>query len=315
MSTGISEIIEELTRRKARRVALQVPDGLKRQAVSYARELKKAGFSVIISGDPCYGACDLADDAAARADVLVHIGHAPLGDHPGVIYQPYRMEFPLEALDAAIPLLQGRTVGVVTTVQHAHLVPEIIRYLGTKGISASACPGGPRAPLEGQVLGCSFGSARSVDAYEVLYVGTGRFHPAGVALATGKRVVALDPYTGEASVVDVSRMVRRRFAVMEKARSAGSFGVLVSSKGGQERMDLAERLARLHDDAHIVIIREVTPEALINLGFDAYVNTACPRIAYDDQERFSRPVLSPAEFEAIMGAREMDAISIDEILE
>lgn len=302
-------------RRGVRRVALQVPDGLKRQAAGISRELKQAGFSVIISGDPCYGACDLAGDAAALADVLVHVGHAPLGDHPDVIFLPYRMDFPADALEPAVPLLHGKTIGLVTTVQHVHLVPEMTGFLNRRGITAIACPGGPRAPFAGQVLGCSYGAARAANAPEVLYVGTGMFHPAGVALATGKRVIALDPYTGLASVVDVSRMVRRRFAVMEKARGAKCFGVLVASKEGQNRMALAERLCLLHDDTHIVLIREITPDALLNLGFDAYVNTACPRIAYDDQDRFPRPVLSPSEFEALVGARDPGDIVMDEITE
>ena len=31
---------------------------------------------------------------------------------------------------------------------------------------------------------------------EILFVGTGLFHPIGIALSTGARVIALDPLTG-----------------------------------------------------------------------------------------------------------------------
>lgn len=311
----ISELLEELSRTGAKSVVLQFPEGLKRQALEYSRELTKKGYSVLISGDPCYGACDLALDLVGPADVLVHIGHSRLGDPKNVIFLSYSMDFPLEALTDALPLLEGPVVGVVTTVQHVHMVPAIISYLGDLGIRALSEPGGARAPSRGQVLGCSYESARKVAAHEILYVGTGLFHPTGVALATGKKVIALDPYQREASIVDVSKMVRQRSAVLAKAGRARSFGILVSSKSGQNRMKLAQDLALLGDDVHIVVIREITPDALLNLGFDAYVNTACPRIAYDDQERFPRPVLSPPEFEVLMGSRDGAELLIDEMVE
>ena len=74
LSGDISELIGELKRRGAHRVALQFPEGLKRKAAGYAAGLREAGFDVMVSGDPCYGACDLALDSLESADVLVHIG-------------------------------------------------------------------------------------------------------------------------------------------------------------------------------------------------------------------------------------------------
>ncbi len=61
-------------------------------------------------------------------------------------------------------------------------------------------------------------------------------------------------------------------------------------------------------------MREVHPDELLNLGFDCYVNTACPRLAYDDQVRFPAPVLSPQEFEILCGVRTWDTYTIDEIV-
>jgi len=63
----------------------------------------------------------------------------------------------------------------------------------------------------------------------------------------------------------------------------------------------------------IVTMREVNPDELLNLGFACYVNTACPRLAYDDQVRFPVPVLSPQEFEILCGVRTWDTYTIDEI--
>jgi len=311
---GSSELIGKLQKRGAKRVALQFPEGLKRKAAKVATSLRDAGFEVIVSGDPCYGACDLALDVLKHADVLVHFGHAPVEENPDVICEPYPIDFDIAVLHNALPLLKEKEIALVTTVQHVHLVPEMEHYFRTQGITVAVAEGSGRTPYRGQVLGCSFAAAKIAPANEVLFVGTGLFHPIGMALTTRKRVVALDPLTGFAQEVSGDALMRRRFAVMEKARGAKSVGIIVSSKTGQQRMDLARRLASLAPHAVLVMMCEVSPDELLNLGFAAYVNTACPRLAYDDQVRFPVPVLSPQEFEILCGARTWDDYTIDEIV-
>lgn len=311
--TGISDLIERLRARGARRVALQFPEGLKRRSFTIASDLRDAGFPVIINGDPCYGACDLALDTLAYADVLVHFGHTPLTPHENVIYEPFMTDFDPDVLVNVLPLLTGKCIGLVTTAQHAHMIPALQRFLEERGTACRVSPGSGRTPLPGQVLGCSYSAAREAGTDEILFVGTGEFHPLGVALATGSRVIALDPYTGIARPIDASRLLRKRFALIEKARKASHFGIIASTKSGQVRMDLALRLSALHPRAVIITMREVNPDELVNLGFPAYVNTACPRLAYDDQSRFPVPVITPQEFEIVCGVRTWDEYTIDEI--
>jgi 2-(3-amino-3-carboxypropyl)histidine synthase len=311
---GTSELIEHLKKKGVHRVALQFPEGLKRRSANVAAALKDAGFEVILSGDPCYGACDLALDTLAYADVLVHFGHSPVDEQPKVIFEPYAMDFDVAVLENALPFFKGEPVGLVTTVQHVHLIPAMELFLQAKGISCRVAEGGGRTPNRGQVLGCSFAAAKATGADEILFVGTGLFHPIGIALATHARVIALDPLTGTAQEVSGDALMRRRCAVMEKARGAKNVGIIVSTKSGQQRMDLAHRLASLSPTAVIVTMREVNPDELLNLGFACYVNTACPRLAYDDQVRFPVPVLSPQEFEILCGIRTWDAYTIDEIV-
>jgi 2-(3-amino-3-carboxypropyl)histidine synthase len=311
---AISDLVRKIRERNAERVALQFPEGLKRKAAGIARALNEAGIGVVISGDPCYGACDLDLDLLAGVDLLVHFGHAPVDEREGVLYIYVRYDFDVAVLDRVLPLLGADTIGLVTTVQHTHLIEAMASYLRENGISCTVGKGGGRTPLPGQILGCSFEAARATGAREILYVGTGVFHALGVHLATGARVVAFDPYSGTAEVVDASRLLRKRYVLIEKAREAESIGILLSKKSGQKRSDLAERLASLSDAAFIIAMQEITPDALLNLGFDVYVNTACPRLAYDDQVRFPAPVLSPPEFEIACGVRSWDDYIIDEIV-
>jgi 2-(3-amino-3-carboxypropyl)histidine synthase len=313
LSNDTSDLVRQLRQRGAKKVALQFPAGLKRRAAEWAASLKTAGFEVIVSGDPCYGACDLALDTLSHADVLVHIGHAPVDKQERVIFVPYEVDFEVAVLEHAIPLLTAKSVGLVTTVQHVHLIPQMETFLKKRGIDVRVAGGRDRTPLLGQVLGCSFSAAGDTGADEILFVGTGLFHPIGIALASKARVVALDPLTGIAQEVSAENLKRRRFAVIEKARNAKDFGIIVSTKSGQHRMDLARRLAALPPHAVIVTMKEVSPDELLNLGFACYVNTACPRLAYDDQVRFPVPVLSPQEFEILCGTRSWDDYAIDEI--
>ena len=308
-----SELVRKLRDAGAIRIALQFPEGLKRKALGVASDLREAGFFVIISGDPCYGACDLATGLLGMADLVIHFGHSPLDDTPAIIYDPYRMDFDPEVLGLVIPHLVSNDIGLVTTVQHTHMVPAITEYLASRGITCHTADGGPRALNRGQVLGCSYGAARKCNKKEILFVGTGQFHPLGVQLATGARVVALDPYCRTVEVVSTDRFLRRRFALVEVAKNAGSFGIILTLKSGQQRLQLAERLAMMRNDAFIVAMHEVSPDELLNLGFSCYVNTACPRLAYDDQERFSVPVISPQEFEIVCGLRTFEDYQIDEI--
>jgi len=313
LSNGISDLVRQLRERGAERVALQFPAGLKRRAAEYASALIGEGFDVIISGDPCYGACDLALDALASADVLVHFGHAPVDEQDRVIFVPYGVDFDVAVLEKALPFLMGKTTGLVTTIQHAHMVPAMESFLKKRGVDVRVADGCGRTPCRGQVLGCSFSAAKDSGADRILFVGTGLFHPIGIALSTGCRVVALDPLTGTVQEVSGDALLRRRFAVIEKARGADSVGIIVSTKSGQCRMALARHLAALRSGTVIVTINEVSPDELLNLGFDCYVNTACPRLAYDDQVRFPVPVLSPQEFEILCGVRDWNRYEIDEI--
>ncbi len=303
-----------LREKRARSVALQFPAGLKRKAAGIADALSRQGFSVIISGDPCYGACDLSLELLDYADVLVNFGHTPLLIHPDVLHIPYRVDFDPVVIRSALPFLKGKRIGLITTAQHTHLLPEIDEVLRNEGCDPIFQSAEGRTPEPGQVLGCSFEAARIPGVSEILFIGTGMFHPLGVQLATGAHVVALDPFSGHAVEVDAGKFLRKRHALIEKAREAAHIGIIISTKQGQNRYELGKRLLSLSDRAYLVFMKEVSPDELLNLGFEAYVNTACPRLAYDDQVRFPVPVLTPAEYEILCGTRTWEDYAIDEML-
>jgi len=311
--TKHSDIIRELRERGVSRVAIQAPEGLKREAVSLGIALQKEGFFVVMSGDPCYGSCDLDLDSLGMAEILLHIGHAPVDYHEGVMYEYYPVEIDPAYIADVVPYLSQKRVGLVTVIQHVHCILLIQTELQKQGIEAVVKSGGPRTPKPGQILGCSYEAATATGCQEILYVGTGLFHPLGVQIATDARVIALDPVTGDIREVSGERMMRIRFGLIEKAKQADRFGILLSTKTGQRREELACSLASLHPHAVIITIREVRSDQLLNLGFPCYVNTACPRLAYDDQDMFPVPVITPQEFEIICGVRKWEEYEVDQI--
>ncbi|MDO8725372.1 MAG: diphthamide biosynthesis enzyme Dph2 [Candidatus Methanoperedens sp.] len=314
----IERVISIIKDRNCKTIGLQFPEGLKRRAPGIAREIEeKTGADVVISGNPCFGACDIDTVLAGRIDILFHFGHAGLGKHDNVVFIEVRSNVDIvPAVRKALPLLKTRRIGLITTVQHVHKLDQVCGVLKEQGKECVVGKGDGRVAYPGQVLGCNFTAAR-VDCEELLYIGGGVFHPLGVAIATGKRVVAADPYLNQAVEVAPEKFQRKRGGYIAKAMDADVFGIIVSTKSGQNRMQLAlglKELAKKHGKKCFMIEMDlVTPEQLLAFHADAYVNTACPRITIDDAERFHAPVLTPQEFESALGERDIEEIEMDEI--
>ena len=314
----LGRLKEIIKKKNCKTVGLQFPEGFKRRAIMIAGELEDdTGSDIIISGNPCFGACDIDTTLAGKVDVMFHFGHSKMGKFENVVFIEVRSNVDvLQCVKIALPHFKTINIGLITTVQHIHKLEEIARFLdenGKKGISGK---GDLRVSYPGQVLGCNFTAAR-IDCEEYLYIGSGIFHPLGVAIATGKRVVAADPYINQAIEVSPEKFMRKRSGYIAKSMDAKVFGIIVSSKSGQNRIDLARKLSgiagRHGKKAQIIMMDLVTPEQLLAFKVDAYVNTACPRITIDDAERFHVPVLSPSEFEIVLGERKWDSLEMDEI--
>jgi len=316
-------VVKTIRERDCRKVLLQFPEGLKRRAPEIATAIgERTDAMIIVSGEPCFGACDIPE---TDADLVVHYGHLPipsLANSKSVLYIQARSNAdPLPVLEKALPQLSGK-IGLLTTAQHMHLISDMTLFLRSKGIDIVVGKGDSRIYADGQVLGCNASSARAVagavDTF--LFVGTGNFHPLAVALSTSKPVLVADPVSSELRDVAAVKdsLLRQRHAAIERARQARRIGIIVSSKQGQRREALAMRtsgfLAAAGFETVLVEMGLVTPGKLDNIGLDAWVSTACPRLAIDDYVAFSRPVLTPPEAEILVGKRAWDDYIFDEIV-
>ena len=69
---------EEIKKAKAKRVCIQLPDGLKPEAKKIVDELKeKTGAEIVIWLGSCYGACDIPKQVEElKVDLLIQWGHS-----------------------------------------------------------------------------------------------------------------------------------------------------------------------------------------------------------------------------------------------
>ena len=313
--------LEAIRDRNCKTVGIQFPDGLRLRALEAADALEReAGVTVMVSAQPTFGACDVPQ---MPVDLVVQIGHAPMPylNLQKVVFVEAPMAFPsLDFLEAALPLLGGR-VGLLTNVQHRPWLSDVVGYL--EDHDKEVLVGGPdgRTAYDGQLLGCDVHPAREVEdrVDTFLYVGTGDFHPLGVALSTDTPVIVADPFTEK--VRDLAklkdRILRTRHAAIARAQEADSFGIIVSRKIGQYRMALARKIKDLlHAEGrrgYLLLMDVVSPDLLQGYRVDAFVNTACPRIAIDDAAMYEKPVLTYPELEVALGLRPWDPYTLDEI--
>jgi 2-(3-amino-3-carboxypropyl)histidine synthase len=315
-------IKQQITKLGAKRVLLQLPEGLKPEGPRLAKIIEKTGALPIISADPCYGACDLATAEAERLgiDLIVHFGHSKLVKHEKVptVYVEARATVKVgEAVEKAVPLLSkyGK-IGLATTVQHVQTLDEAREILVRAGKTVVVGDAG-RVNYSGQVIGCDYSNVKSVanDVEAFLFIAGGRFHALGIALNTSKPTIIADPYENRAYSIDkeAQKVLKQRWACIEEAEHAKTFGVLVGLKLGQKRLDEALKIKEIAEKngktAFLFAIREILPEALMEFpSVDAYVNTACPRISLDTPSKFLKPVLTVNEFMVVAGENSWETL-------
>jgi 2-(3-amino-3-carboxypropyl)histidine synthase len=308
-------IKKEIKKRGAKRVLLQLPEGLKPEGPRLADIVAKTGALPIISADPCYGACDITVNEAEilGVDLIVHFGHSPFmaqGKVPAV-YIEAKAKLNVElAVEQALPLLKNYSrIGLATSVQHIQSLNQAKEILEKAGKTVRIGDKGQMIH-PGQVIGCNYSNVTSIaDEVEAfVFVGGGMFHALGVALSTSKPTIVADPYDNRAFSINeqAQKTLKQRWAVIEEAQQANVFGVLVGLKLGQKHFDQAlkaKETAEKHGkSAYLLAGREITPDTVMEFpAIGAFVNTACPRISLEAPQKFSKPVLTVNEYIVAVG--------------
>ncbi|MEM0330617.1 MAG: diphthamide synthesis protein, partial [Archaeoglobaceae archaeon] len=176
------------------RIGLQLPDGLKKKVFEICEQL---GSDVILSGESCFGACDIDLNLLADVDVLYHYAHSEILKLDKIIYIPYFVDFNVEKVADVIKRIPERKIALIATVQFCHKLSELKGLLESAGFVIELKKGSERVKYPGQILGCNYTALRSSTADAVVFIGDGLFHAMGASFYTGKRVYAINPFSLE----------------------------------------------------------------------------------------------------------------------
>ncbi|MEM0156636.1 MAG: diphthamide biosynthesis enzyme Dph2 [Thermoplasmataceae archaeon] len=328
MQLEIQDAILKLRELGARKILLQLPDGLKPDVFKYFTEFSRE-FSVIVSSDPFYGACDIGNqEVYGKVDAIVQLGHSviPNIEYPlPVIFIEYRSAASVEIDPHIFDVLSqsGYTkIGLLASIQYMDHMEKVRQILASSGYQVQAGRQDSRMAYPGQVLGCNFSAAHSISAWADCYVvvSTGKFHGIGAQLASDKPVYILDlnlrrlvPMADE-----TDQFLRRRYARISKALDANKFCVVVDTKIGQYRMKLASHIVKqvmdLGHEAVLITANDARPTDYENMRCDAVIFTGCPRVPIDEEDRFPMPVLTPPEFQSLFVKHNGGRYIMDEIV-
>ena len=201
------------------------------------------------------------------------------------------------------------TVGLYASVQFVNQLDTVRTQLAKAGIIIISSKA-DRTHVTGQILGCdNYHNSLHLDAQQesaidcYLYIGDGKFHPLALVYAQKdktemKEIICNDPLQHKMILVgiqDIKTILKKYRGSLIKFLSATTIGVIVTIKPGQEQFRPALLLETKFPDKkfYYFIDNVISFDQLENFNFiEVWVNTSCPRVGFDDQEKFRRGVIN-----------------------
>ena len=161
---------------------------------------------------------------------------------------------------------------------------------------------------ENQILGCDFyflnKSLFFEDCDSILYIGDGLFHPKVLLWSQlgykMKKVLCFNPKTGtiiEKGFEDIKKDILKLKSNLMKFIGSKSIGIFVSIKKGQINLEnslkLKNKLEKEGKKVYVFIDSFFNFDLIENFNFiDFWINSACPRIGFDDMKNLSKPLIN-----------------------
>ncbi|MDD3178468.1 MAG: diphthamide biosynthesis enzyme Dph2 [Candidatus ainarchaeum sp.] len=301
-------------------IAIQIPEGLKQYSLKILDAFKKNKPSLFI--DPCYGACDTKDLEAKYLGfkVLIHFGHYKMNSQKIKTYFiPINYKLKKEQIKYIIKnilKLNFKKINLVTTIQYIENIKEIKNKLKKQKIQIIDAKKTKRV-IKHMVLGCD--STTITDTKNpIIFIGDGVFHINNIAfIYKNQQIITINPITKKIKKIEITdEFIRQRYVNIALARKAEKFAILVSTKKGQNRMGIAIKIKKFietkNKKAYILISDYIKQEYLYGIKVDCFINTACPRITYDDYKQFKKPIISVTEIENVFDLKK--ELKIDQII-
>ena len=189
-----------------------------------------------------------------------------------------------------------KRICLFTTVQFIDSVKPIKKQLDNTGKKVFLTKS-RHSFHEGQILGCGI-EPLDTKADAVLYVGDGNFHPRALVIDNEKPVYYYNPFNkkfGKLDKKDIEKIKKKKKASMMKFLSSDNIGILISTKPGQNMLRHSFNLENDFPDKNFyyILFNTIDFSQLENFPFiDVFVNTACPRIGFEDLDKSPKPIIN-----------------------
>ena len=218
-----------------------------------------------------------------------------------VEYFETRIKHELPALSQElIDLVKDKTVSIFSTIQFLdqrdELAAKLLKYCKIINLKLAHCT------YPDQILGCSVFDSEIVEKPDLfLYLGDGVFHPSSLVLNEfAEQVYCLSPLDLSIKKItkdDVKNLLNKKKVALTNFLSAKNIGILITLKLGQNALKKAVELknSEKYKDKNFYLFLDDTInfQDLENFNFiDSWINTACPRIAYDDCFKISKGIIN-----------------------
>jgi len=299
------DLVPLIERLSPRRILVEAPLGMKSVALEVARRI-----GADVSGRNVWGICDIgyADAILLGYDTIVHLAHEI---SPNVLKNlSANLNCRVEKLGECDLIVIGGVRVLVVPVYYKP-VGELVERLATTigkfdGSVEYSLPFKLYAEEISRRVGAELSPSAITGCYisrrvnKALVVSSGYFHALTIKLFNpSAKVLLADPFRGV--VEDVEGVFRRYLALkvdaLNKAVRARNIVAVVTTKAGQRPPHVVEAVRRM--GLAVVVADEVSPELINNLSVDAVVNTACPRIGFDDLDRVNKPVVNVGEYSVV----------------
>ena len=191
-----------------------------------------------------------------------------------------------------------KNIALLTTVQHIHKINDVKRQLENNKKKIFLLKG-KHSKYKSQILGCDvLHLKQNKDIQAFLYIGTGTFHPKELLLTQKKPVFVFNPISKKFYKMDrreVDSIENRQRGAYMRFLNSTNIGVILSIKPGQYNLNQALKLKQKYKEKNFfyLLFDTVDLNELENFPFiECFVNTACPRIAYDDAIKTRKPILN-----------------------
>jgi diphthamide biosynthesis enzyme Dph1/Dph2-like protein len=134
-----------------------------------------------------------------------------------------------------------------------------------------------------QVLGCS-SPLFPKETQAILLISNGKFHAVSLAFESKIPVFLIDNFNfKKISNEEITKKKQKEKAAYLNYLNSKEAGIILTIKPGQQRLEQAIKLKNVSEKKHYLFLcNNVNPFEFENFGLKSWVNTACPRMDFDD---------------------------------